>query len=492
MFLPLQLDRSNPAALQDQLFDQLRAMIVSGKLKPNMRIIGTRFLAEQTGVSRTTVLLAYERLISEGYLETRPGVGTFVTATIPDGQVVGADPHSNESAQRQAALRPSAFRSHLNSHSEAASGRYDFSTMRSDASELLPAKTWLRGMRHIFERHSHGLAMAQPAAGLHVLRRAIVDHLAATRGLMTSPEQVIVVQGRRQACSIVAHITQRPDDHVVVECPTDEDTTAFFESRNAVLVEVPVDEDGLVTDRLPDGPACLAYVTPARQNPLGGILPMARRERLISWAREARAYIIEDDCDAAFHYRGAAPPPLAALDPYGLVFYTGSFAKTLGAGVCLGYLVVPSEFIEPALALKMMSEDGCSWLEQTLVAELITSGEYSHHLRRLRKIYLERRDCLIDALTRKFGTASLIGTQSGTQLTWLLPDAFPPARSACAMATSRGINIQSLHDLGRRANCADRLLERAVILGYAAISCGQIRDGIDSLADLILPYNSIN
>jgi GntR family transcriptional regulator/MocR family aminotransferase len=281
---------------------------------------------------------------------------------------------------------------------------------------------------------------------------------------------------------------QRRGDRVIIECPTDPDMVAFFEARDAALVPVPVDENGLETDRLPEGPASLAYVTPARQNPLGGILPVARRERLISWAREAGAYIIEDDCDAVFHYRGAAPAPIAALDPYGLVFYTGSYAKTMGAGMSLGYLVVPSEFVEPVLALKTMSQDGCSWLEQMIVAELMSSGEYDHHLRRLRKAYLERRDCLIEALTRHFGSVSLVGTEAGTQLTWLLPEHFPPAHAVRAMAGERGINLHGSSGRSSSANSGGRLRDRALVFGYAAMSGARIREGIKSLAGLLLPY----
>jgi GntR family transcriptional regulator/MocR family aminotransferase len=491
MFLPLQLDRSDASPLQDQLFEQLQEMIISGRLKPNTRIIGTRFLAEQVGVSRTTVLLAFERLISEGYLDTRPGVGTFVSSSIADVQFVGEGSKSNGQFERQAFLRPMVFNARLNSHSKETGSRFDFGSTSSDGTELLPAKILLRKIRDALDKHPHGLAVPQPPGGLDELRRAIADHLATTRGLMTSPEQVIVVLGRRQAFSIVAHLFQRRGDRVILECPTDDDTVAFFETRDAVLVPVPVDENGLETDRLPEEPASLAHVTPARQNPLGGILPVARREKLISWARQAGAYIIEDDCDAVFHYRGAAPPPIAALDPYGLVFYAGSFAKTLGTGIGLGYLVVPSEFVEPALALKTMSQDGCSWLEQILVAELMSSGEYNHHLRRLRKTYLERRDCLIEALTQHFGTVSLLGTEAGTQLTWRLPERFPPAHAVRAMAGERGINLQGSSGRSSTANSACRFRDRALILGYAAMSSARIRQGIERLSGLLRSYNSI-
>ena len=193
-------------------------------------------------------------------------------------------------------------------------------------------------MRNVFADDPDGLAKPQPAAGVTALRQVIVDYLAATRGLMASPEQVVIVIGRRHAFSLVAHLFQRRGDRVVVETPGDEAVAGFFRSRHAEVIAVPVDEHGLETDALPQGPVSLAYVTPARQNPLGGTMPPSRRMALIEWARAIGAYLIEDDSDSEFRYHGTTQQPLAALDPYGLVFYTGSFAKTLGAGLGLGYL----------------------------------------------------------------------------------------------------------------------------------------------------------
>jgi len=478
MNLPLQLDRGAPIPLQDQLFEQLRQLILGGKLKPNSRIIATRFLAEQVGVSRTTVLLAYERLISEGYLITRPAIGTFVCSTPPEQPKPESLRTSLTDIPRQASLHPHGFHGSLASHAELPAGVIDFSSSRFDASHLLPAKVWLKGMRNVFEREPDGLAKPQSAAGVHALRQVIVDYLAATRGIMTSMEQVIIVVGRRQACSYVAHLFQRRGDRVVVESPGDESTIGFFKARDAELIHVPVDEHGLETDRLPNGSVSLAYVTPARQNPLGGTMPQSRREALIGWAREVGAYIVEDDSDSEFRYHGTTPQPLAALDPYGLVFYTGSFAKTLGAGLGFGYLVVPSEFADAIMAIKSMGEDGCSWLEQMVVADLLTSEEYDHHLRRVRKIYLERRDCLIQTLRTYFGDVQLIGTEIGTQLTWLLPDHFPAAQVVCEAARAHGVSIECVVS----ENSSSRYHDKALVLGYAALTTEQLRQGIARLA----------
>ena len=358
----------------------------------------------------------------------------------------------------------------------------DFSPSRFDASHLLPAKVWLRSMRNVFERDPDGLAQPQPAAGLRVLRTVIADYLAATRGIMVSPEQLIIVGGQRQACSLTAHLFQRRGDRVVVEAPGDDSIDDFFKARGADLVHVPVDEHGLQTVDLPNGPISMAYVTTVRQNPLGGTMPPTRCSALIEWAREVGAYLIEDDSDSELRYHGTTPQPLTALDPYGLVFYAGSFAKTLGAGLGLGYLVVPSEFVGAILEIKSMAGDWCPWLEQMVVADLLTGGEYDHHLRRVRKVYLERRDTLIQALRMHFGDVHLIGTEIGTQLTWVLPAWLPSAQTVCDLARANGVNVEGV--VGETVKSC-RFHDRAVILGYAAMTPEQLRHGVALLAEAI-------
>jgi len=484
MNLPLQLDRAAAIPLQDQLFEQLRQLILSGRLKPNSRVIATRFLAEQVGVSRRTVLFAYERLISEGYLETRPAIGTFVSNTPPNPLKPETAGNSSTNTPRQASLHPPAFRTAAPMRSSMPDGIIDFSPSRHDSSHLLPTKVWLRWMREVLANDPEGFSRPAPAAGVEPLRQVLADYLAATRGILVLPEQVVIVTGRRHACSLVAHLLQRVGDRVVVETPGDSDIAAFFSARGAKLVGVPVDEHGLQTGALPQGPACLAYVTPTRQDPTGGVMPQSRRAALIEWARSVGAYLMEDDSDSDLRYHGTAHPPLATIDPYGLVFYMGSFTKTLGAGLCLGYLVVPAEFADAVVSIKSMGGEGGQWFEQMVAANLLASGEYDHHLRRVRKIYLERRDALIRALEAHFGGVRLIGTESGTQLTWLLPERFSSASAARDAARAHGVNVEWV------SGEACRFHDRALIFGYAALAPERLRQGVAILADVLSRLNA--
>ena len=513
MNLPLQMNRNIAVPLQDQLFEQLRQLILTGKLKPNYRIIATRFLAEQLGVSRTTVLLAYEQLISEGYLVTRPAVGTFVCSRPPQPPSAPRVSNSFSEVLHQAIKGPAAPNGALAHNGakpierdlaqngvDAPNGVHviteiarasrhanviDFCPSRFDASHLLSSKVWLQGLRNVLTRDPLGLARSQPASGVLELRQAIADNLAATRGIMASPEQVIIVCGQRQACSLIAHLFQGRGDRVVIEAPSDESVVSFFEARRAELVRIPVDEFGLETERLPQGPVSLAYVTPALQHPFGGILPPTRRDALLDWARESGAYIIEDSGNSDFRYQGTTPQALAALDPHGRVFYTSSFARTLGLGLGLGYLVVPPEFVDAIVGIKSYSDEGGPWLEQMALAELIVSGRYEHHLRRVRRIYMERRDALILALQSHFGELRLVGTEGGTQLTWILPDRLPSAQQVSNVARCHGVHVKAVSCSGGVVAPEWRFSNRALIFGYGNMSAKQLRAGIARLAEAL-------
>ena len=337
----------------------------------------------------------------------------------------------------------------------------------------------------MMEQQGTNAADSLPPEGLMTLRCALADWLAARRGIAIAPEQVVIVSGFRQAYAIISHMFQKRGNRVVVESPGSETLTRFFNSRGASIFPVPVDHLGLMTKYLPeDTPVSLACVTPAHQNPIGGVLPLHRREELIAWAQRTGAYIIEDDSDSDFCYQGMLPS-LAAMDAHGLVFHVGSFSKTLGAGLCLGYIVTPFEFAKDVGALKALSDDGCPWIGQAVLADFISSGGYDQHLRRLRRTFLARRDCLVRTLTAHFGTIQLSGLESGTQATWTLPPEFPPAQKVQEWAQARGVSLYILSKEEQPCGTAHIYAERTVMLNYAALTEGQIKEGIALLAQIL-------
>jgi GntR family transcriptional regulator/MocR family aminotransferase len=467
MNLMLQIDRAAEEPLQDQLYDQLRGLIAAGKLKPNARVIATRFLAEQICVSRTTVLLAYERLISEGYLETRPAIGTFVSRNPPSGAVAATAKAGYAAVPRQGIVL-------------AGEHDIDFRLASNGGEYCVEPKVRLREIREVLSRHPDIFNARDAIIGSYSLRNNLCDHLAASRGIQTMPELVLITSGNRQACSLIAHLVQRAGDRVVVESPGNEELDALFRTRNARICEVPVDEEGLMTQLLPEGPAVLCHVTPARQNPSGAILPQARRAALVEWAHQSRAYILEDDSRIEPHYHGFLPPPIATIDPHHRTFYIGALAPVLGAVGGMGFVIAPPGMVERMRDLKTAMEARTSLLEQAIVGTALETGVYDQHLRRFRKMLLEKRDLLIRGLRAHFGEARFLGAECGTGLTWLLPDRFASARAFCELAAIHGIHVEPV--LGEPAS---PLCDRAVIFGYAALSLEQIRGGIGRLADAL-------
>jgi GntR family transcriptional regulator/MocR family aminotransferase len=277
-----------------------------------------------------------------------------------------------------------------------------------------------------------------------------------------------------------------------MENPCYRGAASLFESYYAKLVQVPVDKAGLDVAQLPEDGVALLYVTPSHQFPLGFTLSNERRLKLLEWARRCGAYIIEDDYDSDFRYRGSPLTALMGLDDHGCVMYLGTFSKSMGAGLRLGYLVVPKALIPAARAAKALLNNGHAWLDQATMAEFIRSGAYGNHLRRMRSIYSKRHDCLIDALRRHFGAVQLSGLESGLHLAWHLPGNYPDASELQALALRHGVGIYSIgpglaHDFG---TCS--FSKHTLVLGFSSLNEHQIRAGIRRMADAFadLPANS--
>jgi len=488
MQLPLKVQHGKKKPLQTQIFDQIRGLILEGRLKPGTPIPATRALAEQLGVSRNTVTLAYEQLIIEGYLQTRRAVGTFVSFDLPASSLLSdsGEAVSHDNSERLIDRQPVRFRGtphpvvNRNRHNLAV----DFWVGRPDARSF-PSKTWRRLLNRELTHPSSSLTEYGEPGGLPALRQAIADHLGPARGISTTPEQVIIVAGCQEALNVAARLFVGQDTPVVVENPCYQGASNLMESYGARLIPVAVDGEGLDVAQLPQKPVSLAYVTPSHQYPMGATLSLERRLRLLDWAWKTGAYIIEDDYDSDFRYDGSPLTALKGLDKRGCVIYMGTFSKSVGAGIRIGYLVVPRELVEPATTVKALLDNGHPWLDQAVLADFISSGTFSNHLRRIRYTYKLRRDCLIEALGRHFGDVALSGVMGGMHLVWHLPRSFPKAKKLQEMALDRGIGIYSLQDGAASVFGSNNFDERAIMLGYSSTSEKQIREGIARIAKVV-------
>jgi GntR family transcriptional regulator / MocR family aminotransferase len=484
MAIPIELDHNSRQSLQAQIFEQLRHLILRGRLKPGTVIPASRVLAEQLGISRNTVLLVYDRLIAEGYLQARKAIGTYVNLELPETclaatrKVTASTPTYGEAKNRPLIPFVGQPQPGTNAHRP----DFDFCPDRIDL-DLFPHKIWRRFLNRTLASGRTYFTECCDPGGLPQLREVIADHLGVARGISVSPDQIIITAGSQEGLNLAARLLIKDGTPVAMENPCYHGAAHLFQSYYAKLIQVPVDGAGLDVERLPKDGAALLYVTPSHQYPLGFTLPIERRLKLLDWAHRCGAYIIEDDYDSDFRYRGSPLTALMGLDDYGCVMYLGTFSKSMGAGLRLGYLVVPKTLISAARSAKALLNNGHAWLDQATMGEFIRSGAYGNHLRRMRNVYCKRRDCLIEALRAHFGPVRLSGLESGLHLAWHLPNNYPDAPELQALALRHGVGIYAIgpgtaYDFGKCGYSA-----RTLVLGYSSLNEYQIRAGIRRLAD---------
>jgi GntR family transcriptional regulator / MocR family aminotransferase len=490
MQLTISFDTSGDRSLQTQLFEQIRGMIVKGRLKASDPIPGSRELSEQLGVSRNTVVLAYERLLSEGYIESRHSVGTFVSACIPDTGLYldCSKPVSREKSQleRVPQEHPVVFNGRapcmLNPCQDQI--EIDFWAGRPDANSF-PLKAWRRIINRNLLRADSNLTNYHDPQGNFALRQAIADHLGPARGIATTPEQVIIVNGIQDGLTILANLLVARSSPVVLENPCYQGAAYIFESREAEIFPVNVDSNGLIVADLPEIQHSIAYVTPSHQHPTGATLSLERRISILEWALRTRSYVIEDDYDSDFRYSGSPLTALKGLDAHGSVIYLGTFSKCMGAALRLGYMVVPEELIKPTRTLKTLSSSGQPWLEQMAMAEFIGSGSFARHLRRIRQTYLKRRDHLVKELHRQFGDVTLAGLDGGMHCVWQLPPNWPTAHEVSARALEEAVGVYSTNNGAACMPGSAAVGDHLLVLGYCPLSETEITEGIKRLAKFL-------
>ena len=497
--LPLKVDAHEKVTLQSQIFEQIRRMILDGRLRSGDFLPTTRALSEQIGISRNTTLMAYERLMAEGYIQTRPSVGTFVSAEIPETTFVTKSSLLSANVEDADASGhadfPEPHLEHLRAHAIVNPHAHplvaDFWVGRPSP-DSFPLKIWSNLIWRRLTTADKVLTEYGDPAGLYELRLAIADHLGPTRGVTTDPEQIIVVGGAQDGLNLVGRMLLGPGSTAVVESPCYQGAAYLLESFGAELHPVPVYEKGLEVEKLPEADGAVAYVTPSHQYPFGVTLTLDRRISLLSWATRLRGYIIEDDYDSDFRFAGSPITALKGLDRGERVFYIGSFSKCMGPALRLGYVVVPRAFTKPAKILKALMNNGQPWLEQAAMADFMNSGGYARHLRRLRQIYLARRNVTLASLKRHFGESDVIGADAGMHLVWRLPGHLPSASDVQAMALAAGVGVYTLNSGAAHHFDSSEESERFLVLGYAALTESEIELGISRLYSTLMPSGSIN
>jgi GntR family transcriptional regulator / MocR family aminotransferase len=486
MQISVLLDRSRPESLTAQMVDQIREAIRCARIGPGTRLPSSRRLSEQLAISRNTVVRAYDLLLMEGIVESRPASGIYVAEQQPHyAAATHALPTPED--QRLQPRMPMPLRRRppqIPSHSNRNRLLFDFFPGRPSA-DLFPLKTWRRLLQaNLSHGGAAGLTQYGEPAGLAALRTAIANHLAAARGIVADPSRIVIVSGIQEGLTIAARLFLARGALSVVEEPCYLGAAQTFEAAGAEVAGVAVDQDGLNPELLPQRTASLLYLTPSHQYPTGATLSAARRGDIIAWARRHGCYLIEDDYDCDIRYLGSHLTPLAALAP-DCTIYMGTFSKSLGAGLRLSYMVVPERIADAVCQEKMLLNSGNPWLEQAALADFMHSGSYAAHLLRVRSHYKENRDCLVAAMRRNFGDVLIDGEIGGLHVLWHLPPGIPDALTVETLALQARVGVYSFASARVHFQRQTALTSRAIILGYAALSPKQIEKGIARLSDAI-------
>jgi GntR family transcriptional regulator/MocR family aminotransferase len=428
---------------QQAVFERLRSGIMTGALPAGGRLPPTRHLAEELGVARQTVVIAYERLAAEGYVRARVGSGTFVAADLPD-----ARPESGVAALVTAAplsRRGALIAGVKLSAAGPVAGNSGLLAPGVPAGELFPAAAWARCTARVLRGMTPERFGYPDMQGLPALRAAVAAHLAATRGLIADPAQIVITAGTQQALRVAADLLLDPGDPVWVEEPGYIAGRGALAAAGARLVPVPSDGEGLDVAagiRLaPD--ARLALVAPSHATPLGGALPIGRRLALLDWAARAGAWVLEDDCDSEFRWEGKPLPPLAALDRGGRVIYCGTFSKTLAPALRLGFAVLPAPLAGAFVRARGLYDRGPETLQQAVLADFIAEGKLAPHVRRMRTEYARRRTALLAAMARHCPDLVPATAPGGLHLVMHLPKDCNEAACVTA-ARARGLAVSPL------------------------------------------------
>jgi GntR family transcriptional regulator/MocR family aminotransferase len=407
---------------QSAVFDHLRHSILSGALPGGGRLPPSRSLAQELGVARQTVVLAYERLAAEGYVRGRIGSGTYVATDLPDHAPAPA------ATPRIAAVALSARGARLAELPATATARDPTLGLLLagglPAPDLFPVRAWARCTTRVMKPLAGELSSYPPPQGLLVLREQIAAHLAATRGLVADPGCVVVTNGTQQALRTAGELLLDPGDRAWVEDPGYIAGRGALLAADAHIVPIPSDAEGIdVAEGVRIAPdARLALVAPSHSTPLGGALPIGRRLALLDWAQQANAWILEDDCDSEFRWEGKPLPPLATLDKAGQVIYCGTFSKTLAPALRIGFAIVPAPLVAAFVRLRTLTDRGTDAFTQATLAEFMRQGLLSPHIRKMRTQYARRREALLGAMERLVHHATARAAPGGLHMVAQLPD----------------------------------------------------------------------
>lgn len=456
--LGLDLKRDESSGLAEQLYLQLKELILGGRLEGGRRLPSSRELAGELAVLRNTVITAYERLAAEGFIESRAGALSKITSGL------ALEPGEDRNRPQLGAVKP---KSRI---------KVDFKTGQPDL-KLFPKHLWGKIMRQAVTNLPPEYFGYRQRAGYQPLRREIAAWLQRQRGLKAAPEDIFICSGATAGLFLLTDLLYEGLPFAV-ENPSHPAIEAVLNLKGYPIRWAPVDENGLnISQFNPEGLSAV-YVTPSHQFPLGGIMDAARRTALIRLARKHDFFIIEDDYDSEFRYQGPPIGPLYSLDP-SRVIYVGTFSKTLYPALRIGFVILPQSLQMPWLRRRKFFDVQNPVLEQAALAEFLRLGKMERHVRLMRGHYAAKRKAVLDAVAESFGNrARVLGDAAGLHLTLEVAGANFDQKYL-DHCQAEGVRISTL-----AAYCPGTLGHRdKLLLGYGHLSREDICYGVKVLAE---------
>lgn len=462
--LTIELDNDSEKCLYEQIYEHIKQEIRAGKLLQGERLPSTRFLAEYLQVSRSTVDMAYGQLLSEGYIEARPYKGYFV-CQIEELLDLKKELLSNKETFRK------------KEQPEEKKIICDFSPFGVDMSQF-PFGVWKKITKNILNDDNAKLFSQGNAQGDYSLRETIARYLHASRGVNCTPEQIIIGAGNDYLLMLLEKILGR-EIPIAMENPTYKRAYRIFESFGYPTKTVDVDENGMVVSQLRRTGVDLAYVMPSHQYPTGTVMPIGRRNELLKWANEKDdRFLIEDDYDSEFRYKGKPIPSLQSSDKNGKVIYLGTFSKAIAPAIRVGYMVLPPVLLERYRKNCSFYSTTVSRIDQKILEEFIKGGYFERHLNKMRKRYRDKHDYLLELLKPFQKQFKITGENAGLHLL-LTGTQGKTEQELIETAREQGVIVYGLSE--NLVEGVQQAMAPTVILGYGGLEEEQLQAGIEAL-----------
>ncbi len=481
----IHIDPSSSIPLYKQLYNLLRDGILSGRFKGGQKLPGTRTFSSELKISRNTVVLAFEQLFIEGYITGKTGAGTYITNEIPDKFLSGRRPQITSGNKMK--IPP------INIFKKFDPPELLYRNISEDkiipfqngipSLEDFPFETWLK----IINKKGNIIPNLQfgykNSTGFPQLKAAVSNYLQTYRAVNCTPEQIVIINGSQQGLDLISRVLLKDNHNVYLEDPGYFGTKASVLSSNVNIFPVPVDEEGIDIEysagKYPK--PNFIYTTPSHQFPLGSIMSIARRLKLLEFANKNNAWIVEDDYDSEFRYTGSPLPSLQGMDKFNRVIYIGTFSKVMFPGLRLGYLVLPdAQMVNPFAVAKSIADRQSPIFDQIVLSKFIEEGHFTKHIRKMRMLYKERQEFLIDELKKETGDLLEVKpSDAGMHIVAWLPDNSSDKKIS-AVALENDLVVYPLSEYVLKFKRRPGL-----IIGYTAFEKDKLKIGVRKLKQIL-------